>query len=57
MKDPITVTPATTVRELIEITKANNVSGVPVVQDGKEKHKNLNYKVKKNKQTVFVKKF
>ncbi|ENU81785.1 MULTISPECIES: IMP dehydrogenase [unclassified Acinetobacter] len=35
VKDPITVTPATTVRELIEITKANNISGVPVVQDGK----------------------
>jgi IMP dehydrogenase len=35
VKDPITVTPETTVRELIEITKANNISGVPVVKDGK----------------------
>ena len=35
VKDPITVSPETTVRELIEITKANNISGVPVVKDGK----------------------
>ena len=35
MKDPITVTPETTVRELISITQANNISGVPVVKDGK----------------------
>ncbi|MFT4020427.1 MAG: IMP dehydrogenase [Acinetobacter sp.] len=35
VKDPITVTPSTTVRELIAITQANNISGVPVVQDGK----------------------
>ncbi len=35
VKDPITVTPQTSVRELIEITNANNISGVPVVQDGK----------------------
>ncbi|MEQ4563748.1 MAG: IMP dehydrogenase, partial [Acinetobacter sp.] len=35
VKDPITVTPQTTVRELIAITQANNISGVPVVQDGK----------------------
>ena len=34
-KDPITVTPDTTVRELIAITQANNISGVPVVKDGK----------------------
>ena len=35
VKDPITVTPETTVRELISITQANNISGVPVVKDGK----------------------
>ncbi|SPL70609.1 IMP dehydrogenase [Acinetobacter stercoris] len=35
VKDPITVTPETTVRELIEITTANHISGVPVVKDGK----------------------
>jgi len=31
VKDPITVTPEVTVRELIEITRQNNISGVPVV--------------------------
>ncbi|MCH4248879.1 MAG: IMP dehydrogenase [Acinetobacter populi] len=35
VKDPITVSPQTSVRELIEITKANNISGVPVVEHGK----------------------
>jgi IMP dehydrogenase len=35
VKDPITVTPETTVRELIAVTQANNISGVPVVKDGK----------------------
>ena len=35
VKDPITVTPETTVRELITVTQANNISGVPVVKDGK----------------------
>lgn len=35
VKDPITVTPETTVCELIAITQANNISGVPVVKDGK----------------------
>lgn len=35
VKDPITVTPETTVRELISLTQANNISGVPVVKDGK----------------------
>jgi IMP dehydrogenase len=35
VKDPITVTPETTVRELISITQVNNISGVPVVKDGK----------------------
>lgn len=32
MKDPITVTPNTTIRELIELTDKNNISGMPVVQ-------------------------
>lgn len=32
VKDPITVTPDTTVRELVDITMANNFSGMPVVE-------------------------
>lgn len=35
VKDPITVTPETTIRDLMAITQANNISGVPVVKDGK----------------------
>lgn len=35
VKDPITVSPKNTVRELVEITLANNISGLPVV-DGTE---------------------
>ncbi len=35
VKDPITVSPETTVRELIDITLANKISGLPVV-DGKD---------------------
>lgn len=35
VKDPITVSPSTTVRELINITMANKISGLPVV-DGKD---------------------
>ncbi|MFW5824438.1 MAG: IMP dehydrogenase [Marinobacter sp.] len=35
VKDPITVSPATTVRELVGITMAHNISGLPVV-DGKD---------------------
>lgn len=34
VKDPITVTQTTTIRELIELTQMHNISGVPVV-DGK----------------------
>ena len=30
IKDPITVSPAATIREVIELTRANNISGVPV---------------------------
>lgn len=32
VKNPITVTPETTVQQLIELTRANNISGVPVVK-------------------------
>ncbi|ARU56595.1 inosine-5'-monophosphate dehydrogenase [Oleiphilus messinensis] len=35
VKDPITVTPDTSVRELLDITFANKISGLPVV-DGKD---------------------
>lgn len=35
VKDPITVTPNTTVREVLQITAANRISGLPVV-DGKD---------------------
>ncbi|MCG8434093.1 MAG: IMP dehydrogenase [Gammaproteobacteria bacterium] len=31
IKDPITVTPDTTIREVIDLTRANRISGVPVV--------------------------
>jgi len=34
IKDPITVTPSTTIREVLEITRENNISGVPVVERG-----------------------
>ncbi len=36
IKDPITVTPDTTIREVLEITRENNISGVPVVERGGE---------------------
>ncbi len=35
IKDPITVSPDATVREVMELTRANNISGVPVV-DGND---------------------
>lgn len=35
VKDPITVTPDTTVRRLLEITQAHNISGMPVVEGDK----------------------
>jgi len=35
IKDPITVKPNTSIREVIELTRAQNISGVPVV-DGEE---------------------
>jgi len=31
IKDPITVSPDATIREVVELTQANNISGVPVV--------------------------
>jgi len=31
IKDPITVSPNTTIREVVELTRAKNISGVPVV--------------------------
>jgi IMP dehydrogenase len=34
IKDPITVTPDSTIREVQEITRQNNISGVPVVERG-----------------------
>ncbi len=34
IKDPITVDPYTTIREVIEITRRHNISGVPVVDGG-----------------------
>jgi IMP dehydrogenase len=35
IKDPFTVTPDTSIREVLELTHANNISGVPVV-DGEQ---------------------
>jgi IMP dehydrogenase len=32
--DPITVTPDKTIRQVLEVTRANNISGVPVVDKG-----------------------
>ncbi len=32
IKDPITVSPTARIREVIELTRANNISGVPVVE-------------------------
>jgi IMP dehydrogenase len=34
VNDPITVTPDKTIREVLEVTRANNISGVPVVDRG-----------------------
>jgi IMP dehydrogenase len=35
IKDPITVTPDTSIQEVLEITRANHISGVPVVEGEK----------------------
>ena len=32
IKDPITVKPTTSIRDVLELTRANNISGVPVVE-------------------------
>jgi len=32
VRDPITVSPTTTIGEVVELTRANNISGVPVVE-------------------------
>ena len=34
INDPITISPDKTIREVLEITKKNNISGVPVVDHG-----------------------
>ncbi len=34
IKDPITVAPYTTIREVLELTRRHNISGVPVVDQG-----------------------
>ena len=36
IKDPITVTPDATIREVLELTHRHNISGVPVVDEGNE---------------------
>ena len=35
IKDPITVSPNTSIREVLELTRAHNISGVPVVEAGR----------------------
>lgn len=35
VKDPITVSPTTTIQELLELTRAYNISGMPVVEGNK----------------------
>ena len=48
--DPITVRPEQTIREVIELTRAKNISGVPVVRDGKAfgivTHRDLRFETK-----------
>ncbi|WP_455218307.1 IMP dehydrogenase, partial [Kaarinaea lacus] len=34
IKDPISVSPDTSIREVLELTRSQNISGVPVVKDG-----------------------
>lgn len=34
IKDPTTVTPNTSIRDVLNLTRAQNISGVPVVEDG-----------------------
>jgi IMP dehydrogenase len=35
IRDPLTVGPMTSIGQVMQITRANNISGVPVVEDGK----------------------
>ncbi|MBS0590192.1 MAG: IMP dehydrogenase [Proteobacteria bacterium] len=35
IRDPITVTPATSIRDVLKLVRAHNISGVPVVDGGK----------------------
>ncbi|MBS0516286.1 MAG: IMP dehydrogenase [Proteobacteria bacterium] len=35
IRDPITVTPTTSIRDVLNLVRANNISGVPVVDGGK----------------------
>jgi IMP dehydrogenase len=48
--DPITVRPEQTIREVIELTRAKNISGVPVVRDGQAvgivTHRDLRFETK-----------
>ena len=50
--DPITVTPDTTIREVMELTRAKNISGVPVVQGedlvGIVTHRDLRFETKRD---------
>jgi IMP dehydrogenase len=36
ISDPVTVTPDTTIADVLRITRAHHISGVPVIQDGKK---------------------
>jgi IMP dehydrogenase len=51
INDPITVTPDATIREVIELTRAKNISGVPVVQGedlvGIVTHRDLRFETKR----------
>jgi IMP dehydrogenase len=48
--DPITVRPEQTIREVMELTRAKNISGVPVVRDGQAvgivTHRDLRFETK-----------
>ncbi len=50
IRDPITVRPDMTIREVIELTRAKNISGVPVVLEGKAvgivTHRDLRFETK-----------
>jgi IMP dehydrogenase len=48
--DPITVAPELTIRDVLNLTRAKNISGVPVVRDGKAvgivTHRDLRFETK-----------